>query len=119
MLECVNNAGLKVKLRKCRFSRKRLRYLGHLVGEGRMAGPEDRVTALKWPLPMTKRKLKSFLGVVVFYQRFIKDFADHAAVLTPLASKHEITPGSPESCNVTATFSYLDLVKTRSKVKGG
>ncbi len=83
VLSCSAGAGFTVKLRKCCFGRKQLRYLGHLVGCGRLAVPEDRVASLlKYERPVSKRNLKSFLGVVGYYRRFIRGFAEEAAVLT-------------------------------------
>ena len=36
-------AGLTAKASKCEWGRSRLVYLGHEIGEGRLAVPEDRV----------------------------------------------------------------------------
>ncbi len=92
VLRCIRDAGLKVKMRKCSFGKQKLRYLGHLIGEGVVSVPNDRVTALaEWPKPITKRQLKRFLGTVGFYRKFVQDFAASAALLTPLTGK-----GSPD-----------------------
>ena len=37
--------------------------------------------------PSNTKQLKSFLGLVGFYRRFIKKFADHAAPLVELLAK--------------------------------
>ncbi len=92
VLRCLDEAGLKIKLRKCSFGRRKLRYLGHIIGSGCVTVPEDRVSVLaEWPVPGTKRQLKRFLGTVGFYRRFVPDFAGSAAVLTSLTGK-----GSPD-----------------------
>ncbi len=88
ILNCIRDAGLTVKMRKCVFGKRRLRYLGHMIGEGDVCVPEDRVTAVsEWPMPTTKRQLKRFLGTAGYYRRFIPDFAVAAATLTPLTGK--------------------------------
>ncbi len=93
VLACLSKAGLTVKLKKCSFGKSRLRYLGHLIGGGRLSVPNDRVTVLaEWPLPSTKRQLKRFLGTVGFYRKFVKDFAAAAALLTPMTTK-----GAPDT----------------------
>jgi len=52
-------------------------YLRHIVGNGEMAVPEQRVTALaKFIQPTTKKGLRLFLG----YHMFI---ATHSSTLTP------------------------------------
>ncbi len=88
VLTCLCRAGFTVKLRKCCFGRQRLRYLGHLIGCGRLAVPEDRVVSLlRYEKPKRKRQLKSFLGVVGYYRRFVPGFAEEAALLTPMTTK--------------------------------
>lgn len=88
VLTCLKGAGFTVKLKKCSFGRKRLRYLGHLVGSGQVVVPTDRVSTLaNYPMPVRKKQLKSFLGVVGFYRKFIKDFARDAGALTPMIRK--------------------------------
>ncbi len=50
--------------------------------------PEDRVAAIRaHPKPKSRRQLRSFLGMVGFYRRFICDFHRFSFVLTPHMSK--------------------------------
>ncbi len=64
--------GLCVKRGKCCFGRVRVLYLGHLVGCGRLSIPEERVKAVKdWPRPTVKRQLKTFLGTIGYYRKFV------------------------------------------------
>ena len=84
VLECINSAGVTVKRKKSVFGKKRLKYLGHMVGEGTVAVPENRVLAFKeYGKPKTKRQLRTFLGALGYYRRFIPGFARSAAILTP------------------------------------
>jgi len=88
VLFCLGEAGFSVKLRKCVFGKGRVKYLGHLVGGGRLAIPSDRVEALaRYEKPKTKRSLKSFLGAIGYYRRFVDKFADLSACLTVATSK--------------------------------
>ncbi len=45
VLECISSAGMTVKRKKSVFGRKRLKYLGHMVGEGTVTVSENRVLA--------------------------------------------------------------------------
>ena len=72
-----------LKRTKCTFSQKQLEYLGHIVsGRGVAPVPEKLYAIREWPLPQTVKALRSFLGLVGFYKRFIKGYAKIAAPLS-------------------------------------
>ena len=57
----------------------------------------DKVTAISnWSTPRTVKDVRSVLGLVGFYERFVKNFADTIAPLTSLLKK-------------TATWSWQEL----------
>ncbi len=88
VFKCLSEAGLTVKKRKCCFGRNRLRYSGHWIGNEELRVPRDRVEALaSYGKPKRKRQLKSFLGVIGYYRKFVRHFAEDAAVLTPMTTK--------------------------------
>ena len=41
----------------------------------------------EYPRPQTKKQVRSFLGLVEYYRKFIPNFSDRAAVLTDLTKK--------------------------------
>ena len=87
VLECIREAGLTIKRKKCEFGRKYMTYLGHLVGCGRLAVPESRVMAMrKYDKPRTKKQLRAFLGSVGYYRQFVKGFASMSSKFTPATS---------------------------------
>ncbi len=87
VLEALKQAGLTAKPGKCQWGRRHLDYLGHRVGCGRIAVPERRAQAMaEFRQPITKRDLRAFLGSVGYYQRFIPNFAEYSALLTPATS---------------------------------
>lgn len=60
-----------------------LAYLGNVVGGGSIRLQIDKVQAiLSCAPPMTKKSVRSFLGLVGWYRRFVPNFASRAAVLT-------------------------------------
>lgn len=64
--------GLHLKPSKCELGFQRLQYLGHLVGEGLMSPLQDKVKAIReMEKPLTVTQLRSFMGSVGYYQRFI------------------------------------------------
>ena len=88
VFETFRKFGLTVKLDKCSFGRKRLEYLGHMIGDGKIAVPEHRAEAMaNYRQPRTKKDLRAFLGSASYYRRFVQDFASYSSLLSPATSK--------------------------------
>ena len=69
-------AGLKLKPSKCFFFKEEIDYLGHVVsGEGISTNPKKVEAVTKWPTPQTVYDVRSFLGFVGYYRRFIKNYS--------------------------------------------
>ena len=49
---------------------------------------EKTQSVIDWPIPKSTKEIRSFLGFVNFYRRFIPKFADIAAPLTPLTGSN-------------------------------
>lgn len=82
------NNNLKMQPEKCTFLRKEVGYLGHLItSEGIKPDPKKTIAIKNFPTPKTQKQIKSFLGLVGFYRRFIFNFADKAKPLTNLLKK--------------------------------
>lgn len=89
VLQAHRKAGLKLQPSKCQFFRREAEYLGHIVSEkGVKVMPAYTDVVRKWPLPTTLTEMKSFLGKVSYYRRFIKGYG---AIAKPLmeATKEE------------------------------
>ena len=92
VLETLRRNGLTVKLGKCEFGRRRLEYLGHLIGGGEMAVPAHRATAMaEYIQPRTKKDMRAFLGMASYYRRFVKGFSSYSSLLSPSTAK--LAPG--------------------------
>lgn len=77
--------GLKLKMKKCSFFKKSVRYLGHIVSQDGISTDEEKIKCVKdWQVPQTLKQLKSFLGFSGYYRRFIKNFAQISAPLLQL-----------------------------------
>lgn len=81
MLTRLKNAGIRLRRDKCSFCAS-VTYLGFIVSSaGRAADPEKVRAMLNFPPPSDVSSLRSFLGLVRFYDKFIPDLS---TVVSPL-----------------------------------
>ena len=87
VLQRLRKYGLHLKPSKCELGFSSLQYLGHIVGQGQMAPVEDKVRAIQeLEKPGNVTQMRSFLGSVGYYQRFIPHFNTIAQPLHQLVS---------------------------------
>ncbi len=72
-------AGLKLQPKKCQLFQEEIEYLGHLVSKKGISPVPSYVQIVKeWPLPQTLTEVRSFLGKVGYFARFIADYVQKA-----------------------------------------
>lgn len=68
--------GLRLNKEKCVFHAKTLDFLGHQVNAEGIQPLEEKTAAMRnSPHPTNKKELQAFLGMLGFYQPFLKSFA--------------------------------------------
>ena len=96
-------AGLKLKPSKCFFFREEIEYLGHVVsGKGISTNPKKIEAVSKWPTPKTVYDVRSFLGFVGYYRRFIKNFS---RITKPI---REVITGLENQSKRSAKKTYIE-----------
>ncbi|GJT58066.1 uncharacterized protein Tco_0993120 [Tanacetum coccineum] len=91
VLETLRKEKLYAKFSKCEFWLREVQFLGHVVGkDGIKVDPAKIESIKKWESPKTLIEIQSFLGLVGYYRRFIKDFSKIATPLTKLTRKSEV-----------------------------
>lgn len=84
----LEEAGLKIKLKKCHFLKKKIEFLGHTVDSQGLHTSQDKIVAVKnFPRPTSVDGIRSFLGLSGYYRAFIKDYARIAGPLSHLLKK--------------------------------
>ncbi|KFP34687.1 hypothetical protein N324_07363, partial [Chlamydotis macqueenii] len=82
LLNFLGRKGLRVSKAKLHFVEKEVKYLGHLISEGRRRiTPEHISGIIAMPVPKTKRELRKFLGLVGYCRLWIENFTQHVKFL--------------------------------------
>ena len=85
VVDALRKAGLTANPKKCAIGLEEAKYLGYVIGRGVIKPQVNKVEAIRsWPRPVTTRQVKSFLGIVGYYMRFVPHFATIASPLSEL-----------------------------------
>ena len=104
VLNRLRDYGLKLAPEKCVFAQTSVKYLGHIVSsEGVKTDPNKIVAVKTWPVPTNLKELRSFLGFIGYYRRFIKDFSRKVKPLNELTSGY---PPTRKNLNVKNRGQY-------------
>jgi hypothetical protein len=88
IIERLRQYKLKIKLSKCKFARRRIEYLSHIIENGTLSPNPAKFSAVsEFKRPTTVKQLQSFLGLISFYRKFIKNCSTIASPLIKLTEK--------------------------------
>jgi len=111
--ERVRNAHLTLKPKKCSIGHGQMDFLGHtLKSDGISPRMESIDKIMEMPRPKNKTQVRSFLGAVNYYRKFIPQGAELMAPLSDLTKKqspNEVVWGADEE------MAFLILKKALTK----
>jgi hypothetical protein len=82
---------LFTNFKKWEFWLEEVTFLGHVISkEGISVDPNKVKVVVNWARPMSVHEVRSFLGLVGYYRRFIEEFSKLAAPLTKLTRKNKV-----------------------------
>ncbi|CAK1587698.1 unnamed protein product [Parnassius mnemosyne] len=88
VFERFRDFNLKLQLDKCEFLRREVTYLGHVITDKGVSPNPDKVKSVSnYPIPKNPKEIKSFLGLVGYYRRFIDNFSKITKPLTSLLKR--------------------------------
>ncbi len=88
VLEKLREANLMIKLRKCKFFKAEISFLGHIIGRYRLKSDLKKIEKIKkLPILTDLTSLQSALGLFLYYRRFIKNFSKIAKPMNKLLKK--------------------------------
>ena len=114
VLTRLEKAGLRLNPQKCKFLANTVQYCGHTISKEGIHTMPSKVDAIQnAPAPETVSQVRSFVGLVTYYQRFIPDMATMLNPLTSLLQKDRQFQWTPECA---AAFHQVKTVLASSKV---
>ena len=88
VLRRLEENNLYVKLEKCIWKVRKIRFLGVVIGPNGIEMEKKKVDGvLSWPEPKNVKDVRKFLGLANYYRRFIKDFTQVARPMNTLMRK--------------------------------
>lgn len=101
VLDKLREHQLYAKFSKCEFWLHEVGFLGHkLTAEGLSVDPTKIQAVTEWQTPSNVKEVRSFLGLVRYYRKFVEGFSSIARPMTQLLKKDkkfEWTPKCEES----------------------
>ena len=89
VLQTLRERRLYAKLSKCQFWLDRVALLGHVISvEGVSLDPQKIEAVVNWKQPKNVSEVRSFLGLVGYYRKFVEGFSKIASPLTKLTRKY-------------------------------
>jgi hypothetical protein len=84
----LQEANIKLKLKKCEFHVQETKFLGHWISTGGIHVEVNKVKSIiKWPQPKNIKETQQFIGLVNYYRRFIKGYTEIMHPLFTLLKK--------------------------------
>ena len=79
---------LKLSLNKTRIGAARVEFLGHVISQDGVRPNDDKIAALaRMPMPRNIKQLRSLLGGLSYYRKFLPNMAKRVRPITALLKK--------------------------------
>ncbi|SRR6266498_3766223 len=88
VLEALRKAELKLKLEKCEFAKKQLKYLSFIIGEFSIKPDLKKIRTIVDQLASTNQmQIRSFLRMISFFRNHIQGFSTIVIPIISLLAK--------------------------------
>jgi len=89
VLQSLRDAGLTIKLQKCKFFMTRIEYLGFEISKNDIEPGRRKILAVEnFPVLNNVRAVRGFIRLASYFRRFVNSFAVIAQPLTDLLCKN-------------------------------
>jgi hypothetical protein len=94
VLQVLRDNHLYVELSKCSFYQRQIHYLGHIISKEGVVLDLENIKAIdEWTTLRNVTEVRSFMGLVGYYRRFIKYFSNIVHPITSLQKKDACKEG--------------------------
>nr|CAH7733188.1 unnamed protein product [Callosobruchus chinensis] len=95
VLETFREAGVTLRLEKCKFFQANIGYLGHEISAGGTRPGTAKIEAVKnFPTPKNVHNVRQFVGLCSYFRKYVKAFAQIAQPLTSLTKRMSHSNGT-------------------------
>ncbi|XP_052750706.1 uncharacterized protein K02A2.6-like [Galleria mellonella] len=102
VLQRLQKAGIKSQISKCSWLQESVTFLGHKIDKNGLHPTSERVEAIKkMPTPTNVAELRSFLGSITYYGRFIDNLHVRCAPLYRHLKKNQKWEWTIEDTQIT------------------
>ena len=113
VLKRLKEYGLRVKQKKCEFLKESVEYLGHKVdAQGLHTLPSKLTAIVEAPEPRNVHELRSFLGLLNYYSKFIPNLASLVHPLNHLL-RHDVKWNWSAECATAFREAKKSLVSSQ------
>ena len=89
VLELLREKRIYAKFSKCEFWLNLVSFLAHVVSkDGVMVDPSKIEVVKSWVRPTNVSEVRIFVGLAIYYHRFVKEFSSVASQLTNLTKQN-------------------------------
>lgn len=114
VLEKLDEHGLRANLDKCEFFKKKVTFCGHEIDEKGLHKTQKKIEAVvEAPQPTNVSELRSFLGMVNYYSRFLPNLSTALHPLYQLLEKNHKWKWTEECCK---SFKHIKKLITSDEV---
>lgn len=113
----LRNAGLKLKREKCSILTNEIEFLGYKINANGILPSEKKINAIdKLAKPTNVKELQIFIGMINYYSKFIKNYADIMEPLYALLRKDNCWDWS-QKCNQAFNLAKQKLMSSEILVQ--
>ncbi|GFU57547.1 retrovirus-related Pol polyprotein from transposon 17.6 [Trichonephila clavipes] len=109
VFQTIQRVGFTIKLKKCNFAKRRVKFLGHVVGSGQHSPDPGKVESIKnISVPTTKKEIRSFLVAEQAFTKLTAQLVKAPSLYTPNLSKPYQLYTDASATAIGACLSQID-----------